>query len=229
MVVLMPFCHFALLPYDYPMNFLVLSSSRGTTFQATLDRISDGSLKSTCIGLISDSPDRGCIQKANVAGIPVSIVEKRKDESREEYDKRLHQAILDLIKQSPDPRHLIPDPRNDAVIACMGWLKILSPWFVLQIPNRILNVHPALLPKFGGEGMFGHHVHDAVLKAKEKESGITIHLVNDGVDTGKVLLQKSCPVLPDDTASTLQARVQELEKEWYPKLLQMIDNGSLRL
>ena len=77
--------------------------------------------------------------------------------------------------------------------------------------------------------MYGHHVHDAVLKAGEKESGMTIHLMDEGVDTGKILLQKSCPVLPDDTTETLQAKVQELEKEWYPKALQMIEDGDVKL
>ncbi|MDD5055208.1 MAG: phosphoribosylglycinamide formyltransferase [Candidatus Peribacteraceae bacterium] len=208
------------------MNFLALSSSRGTTFQATLDRIADGSLKSKCIGLITDSPDRGCIQKAKAANIPVVIVDKKPDEPREDFDKRLQQAILQLCTQ-PKTKNLKPE--TGAIVACMGWLWILSPWFIRQFPNRILNVHPALLPKYGGKGMFGHHVHDAVLAAKEKESGITIHLMDEGVDTGKILLQKSCPVLPDDTAATLQARVQELEKKYYPKLLQMIDEGSVNL
>ena len=209
------------------MNFIVLSSSRGTTFQSTIDRMNDGSLTAKCLGLITDSPDRGCIEKAKAANIPVSIVEKHEEETREEYDKRLNQAILDLSRKNIADR--LPLTADRFIVACMGWLWILSPWFIQQFPNRILNVHPALLPKFGGKGMFGHHVHDAVLKAKEKESGITIHLVNDGVDTGKILLQKPCLVLPDDTTSTLQARVQELEKEWYPRVLQMIEQGEIDL
>lgn len=208
------------------MPFLVLSSSRGTTFQATLDRIADGSLQSKCIGLITDSPNRGCIEKAKAANIPVVIVDKKPDESRENFDRRLQQAILQLCTQ-PKTKNLKPE--TGAIVACMGWLWILTPWLIRQFPNRILNVHPALLPKFGGKGMYGHHVHDAVLAAKEKESGMTIHLVNDSVDTGKILLQKTCPVLPDDTASTLQARVQELEKEWYPKVLEMMERGAIQL
>lgn len=207
------------------MSFIVLSSSRGTTFQATLDRIADGSLTAKCLGLITDAPDRGCIEKAKKANIPVSIVEKRNDESREDFDKRIHQAILDLLGAHRSP--LIAD--RSVVVACMGWMWILTPWFIKQWPNRILNVHPALLPKFGGKGMYGHHVHDAVLKAGESESGITIHLMDEGVDTGKILLQKSCPVLPDDTAESLQARVQELEKEWYPRVLEMIEQGEIGL
>lgn len=77
--------------------------------------------------------------------------------------------------------------------------------------------------------MYGHHVHDAVLRAKETESGVTIHLMDEGVDTGQILVQKKCTVLSSDTSESLQKRVQELEKEWYPKVLQMIEEGSLQL
>ncbi len=109
----------------------------------------------------------------------------------------------------------------------MGWMWIHTPWFIKQHEGKILNVHPALLPKYGGKGMYGHHVHDAVLKSGDKETGMTIHVMDSGVDTGKILLQKTCPVLPDDDASTLQERVQELEKEWYPKVLEMIEVGEI--
>ena len=226
--------------YAIRMQFIVLSSSRGTTFQSTLDRIADGSLTAKCLGLITDSPDRGCIEKAKAAGLPYLVVEKNPDEDREEYEKRLHEAILALTtserktknekrtNESPTPSTTSPNTEA-TVIACMGWMWIITPWFINQWPNKILNVHPALLPRHGGEGMYGHHVHDAVLKAGEKESGMTIHLMDEGVDTGKILLQKSCPVLPDDTAETLQAKVQELEKEWYPKALQMIEDGDVKL
>ncbi len=111
------------------------------------------------------------------------------------------------------------------VIAALGWMWILPRSFVEKF--HVLNVHPALLPKYGGEGMYGSHVHEAVLKAGDAQSGISIHLMDSGVDTGKILLQKTCPVLPDDTPQTLQARVQELEKEWYPRVLEMIHQGSV--
>ena len=90
-------------------------------------------------------------------------------------------------------------------------------------------MHPAMLPKFGGKNMYGDRVHQAVLDAGERESGITIHLMDEEVDTGKILLQKTCPVLPGDTVESLKARVQGLEREWYPRLLQMIEKGQLLL
>ena len=212
------------------MNFVVLSSSRGTAFQATLDCIADGSLTAKCIGLITDSPDRGCIEKAKSAGIPYKVIERSPDDDREAYDKRIDATIHDLINhQSPNHNHQLNPKSQIPIIACMGWLWIFSPWFIEQYKNRILNVHPALLPKHGGEGMYGHHVHDAVLKSGDKESGATIHLMDEGVDTGKTLLQKSCHVLPNDTAESLQEKVQKLERELFPKALQMIHTGAISL
>lgn len=190
------------------MNFIVLSSSRGTTFQAVLNALANGTLGATCLGLISDSEERQCVEKVRRAGLPVWIVEKKKGEPREQYDRRIAEYI----------------PSTTTIIACIGWLHILSPWFVKQWKNRILNVHPSLLPKYPGL-----HAHEEILRAGEKESGMTIHIVTEGLDKGPVLIQKKCPVLPDDTVETLKARVQELEKEWYPKMLQMIEEGSLKL
>jgi formyltetrahydrofolate-dependent phosphoribosylglycinamide formyltransferase len=204
------------------MNFVVLSSSRGTVFQATIDRLKDGSLQARCLGLVCDRPDHGCVEKARAAGLTVKIVPMRKGEPREDYDKRLHQAILELCDS--DQANRSPLAANRSIIACMGWMWVLSPWFVRKWPNRILNVHPALLPKHPGA-----HAHELVLAAKDKESGMTIHLIDEGVDTGKILIQKSCPVLPDDTVDTLKARVQKLEIEWFPKVLEMVEKGEIKL
>ncbi|MDD5026195.1 MAG: phosphoribosylglycinamide formyltransferase [Candidatus Peribacteraceae bacterium] len=191
------------------MNFVVLSSSRGTTFQAILDRLTDGTLTG-CLGLVADREDRGCVEKARKAHLPVSIVEHAAGEDRESYDRRLDAAIQNLGKVE--------------LIAAIGWMYVLSPWFVKSWRNRILNVHPSLLPRFPGA-----HAHEDVLAAGEKESGMTIHLIDEGVDTGPILIQKRCPVLPSDTPDTLKTRVQELEKEWYPKVLGMIAKGTMIL
>ena len=192
------------------MRFVVLSSSRGTTFEAILERIADGSLQATCLALVTDSADRGCIEKAKQFNLPIVIVEKKKGEDRETYDRRLDAEIRKLGTVD--------------YIAAIGWMFLLSLWFVNQWKNKILNVHPSLLPKYPGT-----KAHDDVLSAGEKESGMTIHIVDEGLDTGPIVLQKKCPVLPGDTKETLKTRVQGLEKEWYPKVLQMIHTGELRL
>lgn len=187
------------------MTFVVLCSTKGTLFQAVIDRMHDGSLKATCAGLVTDRSDRGCTKKAQAAGLPVQIVEKISGESREDYDKRVDAAVRELLGAAVS---------DDYCIACMGWMWIFSPWFVSQHKNRIVNVHPSLLPKYPGA-----HAHELVLASGDKETGMTIHLIDEGVDTGKILEQKRCPVFPDDTIETLRARVQALECEWYPKLL----------
>lgn len=208
------------------MDFVVLSSSRGTTFQAVVDRIKDGSLTAKCLGLVTDRWDRGCGDKARAAGIPVKVVEKKEGESREEYDRRLHQEIIEFM---PSPPATLQLRRETEVMAAIGWMHIFSPWFIGKWRGRIINVHPALLPGHGGKNMYGDRVHRAVLESGDKESGITIHLADEGVDTGKILMQKKCQVLPGDTVESLKERVQELEKEWYPKMLQMMEEGEITL
>ncbi len=199
------------------LQFIALSSSRGTTFQAILDRIADGSLDAECVALIADKPDRGCVAKAEAAGIPAHVVARVPGEDREAYDKRLTAVVEEILysKEVADSSAIY--------IAAVGWMWILSTPFVAAWKDRIINVHPSLLPKFPGA-----HAHRDVLLAGEKETGMTIHFIDDGVDTGRILLQKSCPVLPGDTEESLKQRVQALEQEWYPKVLQMIATGEMR-
>lgn len=198
--------------YNAVMNFIVLSSSRGTTFQATIEAMQKGALTARCLGLVADRADRGCIEKAKAASLPFRIVERPKGEPREDYDRRIDAELHAM------------GANGQTIIAAIGWMFVLSPWFVRTWRNRILNVHPALLPKYPGA-----HALEDVLAAHEKETGMTIHLIDEGVDTGPVLLQKRCAVLPEDTHDSLQQRVQELEKEWYPKVLQMIEKGEVKL
>lgn len=194
------------------MNFVVLCSSRGTVFASTVERMKDGSLTAPCLGLVADKEERTCVTVAKAAGIPVQIVPRRKGESREAFDKRVDDAIRAL------------GGNDDTLIACMGWMFILSSWFVRIWRNRILNVHPALLPKHKGA-----HAHELVLAAGDSVSGMTIHMIDEGVDTGPTLLQKECPVLNGDTVDALKQRVQALEKEWFPKVLEMIERGEMKL
>lgn len=201
------------------MNFVVLSSSRGTTLQAVIDAMGNGELEAECLGLIADKESRGCVAKARAAHLPLTTVEREEGEDRESYDKRLHEAILELGGVPPGK-----SKKTETVIAALGWMFILSPWFVKQWKNRILNVHPALLPNYPG----AHAIEDA-LQAGESESGMTIHLIDEGVDTGPILVQKKCAILPADTSEELKDRIQELEKEWYPKVLQQIETGALKL
>lgn len=194
------------------MKFVVLSSSRGTVMKAVFESMKRGELKAECLGLVTDKEERGCVMRAKAFGVPVEIVPMTKGKPRAEYDVRVSAAIQKLAGD------------EKVIVTCMGWMWILSPGFVATYRNRIINVHPSLLPKHKGA-----HAHDAVMAAKDTESGMTIHLVDEGMDTGKILLQKSCPVLPNDTVDALKERVQALECLWYPRALQMIESGELKL
>lgn len=177
--------------------------------QTVLNRIADGSLTANCKGLVSDKEDRGCIQIAKDAGLPYIIVKKEKNENQEEYDIRLNDAIRSFSND------------DNTYIACLGWMFLLSPWFIDKWRNKIVNVHPALLPKFPG----AHAISDA-LNAGATKTGMTIHYIDEGVDTGPIIKQASCPILDDDTEESLKERIQELEKKEYPKVLQEIEEGK---
>ena len=105
-------------------------------------------------------------------------------------------------------------------IVLAGFLWLMPSFITAAWPNKIVNIHPALLPAYGGKGMYGHHVHEAVIAAGEKESGITIHYVNDHYDQGAIIFQAKCPVLPTDTPDDLAARVHELEYRYFPQIIE---------
>ena len=107
-------------------------------------------------------------------------------------------------------------------VVLAGFMCLVSEPLLRAFPNRIVNIHPALLPKFGGKGMFGHHVHEAVVAAGEKESGITIHYINEQYDEGQIVFQASCPLIPEDTPDTVAAKVHALEYRYYPQVIEQI-------
>lgn len=115
----------------------------------------------------------------------------------------------------------LQDEGTDFIVLA-GFLWLVPPCITAAYPNRIINIHPALLPAYGGKGMYGHHVHEAVLAAGEQQSGITIHYVNDRYDSGDIIFQATCPVLPDDTPDTLAARVHELEYRHFPRVIEEV-------
>ncbi len=187
-------------------NIAVLVSGGGTNLQALIDyQAEKGSLCPYNIAVvISDHKDAFAIERAKKAGIPYEITspysvmgaEKAKAASREE--KRL--AVSDKVLE-------VCNSYKISGIVQAGWLTVLSGKIIQAYADKIINLHPALLPKFGGVGMWGHHVHEAVLAAGEKESGCTIHLVNGECDGGKILIQKKVPVLAGDSPDSLYERI----------------------
>jgi phosphoribosylglycinamide formyltransferase 1 len=175
----------------------VLASHEGTTLQAVLDACASGSLPARVVLVISNNSGSGALRRAAAAGVPARHLSGAAYPDPADLDV----AICDALLAAPVD-----------LVFLGGYMKRLGPKVLSAFSGRILNTHPALLPKFGGEGMYGMNVHRAVIAAGERESGASVHLVDGEYDTGTVLEQRRVPVEPDDTPETLAARVQECER-----------------
>jgi phosphoribosylglycinamide formyltransferase-1 len=192
-----------------PFRIAVLASTKGTDLQAIIDAIKAGTLKAEIACVISNKKNCLALERAKTHGIKTHFVDP-KEHSRIEFDREMARILRE---------------EKVELVVLVGYMRILTPYFIGEFKGKIINVHPALLPKFGGKDFYGANVHEAVLASGERETGMTIHFVEEGVDTGKIILQKTCEVLPNDTPDTLKERVQSLEKEWYPKVIQSFANG----
>lgn len=179
----------------------VLCSGGGTDFQSVIDGCTSGQIHGEIVLMLSSASKAYAIERARQAGIPVSVIPKGRFADMDACNAARHAA---LAACNPD------------LIILAGFLGIVPAQTVKLFAGRIINIHPALLPKFGGRGMHGEHVHAAVLAAGESESGATVHFVDEGVDSGPIILQSHVPVLPDDTVQALAARVLETEHEILP-------------
>ena len=170
----------------------VLISGGGTNLQALIDAVEDGILDARITKVIADRRAGG-LKRAASAGIPAIMLD------RTIYGKELSERIMEELKGEAD------------IVVLAGFLSILGSSFVKAYRGRIINIHPSLLPSYGGKGMHGIHVHEAVIAAGDKYSGCTVHLVEEGVDTGKILAQKKVSVVPGDTPESLAKRILEEE------------------
>ncbi len=164
--------------------------------------------------VISNNSNSGAIALAKREGIPFYHL----SQATHPQPDKLDEAILETLRK-----------HNVDTIVLAGYMKKLGPRTLTSFKGAVLNIHPALLPKFGGEGMYGIHIHEAVLAAKEKETGVSIHMADAEYDTGKVIAQAKTRVFSDDTPETLQARVLELEHSFLPETLQKIISGEIIL
>lgn len=197
------------------VNVAVFGSGRGSNFQAILNAIDAGNLPGVRIALVvSNNSSAGILEIARSRGIPaLHLSEKQFQDERSFVD-----ALLATLQQY-----------GVDFIALAGYMKMVPSKVIKVLRNRIVNIHPALLPKFGGKGMYGIHVHEAVLAAGEVVSGATVHVVNEEYDRGAIVLQRQVPVRPDDTPETLAARVLLVEHEIYPEALRLVAEGKLPL
>jgi phosphoribosylglycinamide formyltransferase 1 len=182
-------------------NILVLVSGGGTNLQALIDAQKRGELGSgRIVAVISDRSGVYALERAKAAGIPAFVEKPDAALPKPERGRELSDRILRFCRE-----------KEIDLVVFAGFLSILAGEIIETYAGRMINLHPALLPKFGGRGMYGGHVHRAVLDAGESESGCTIHLVDAGTDTGSILLQRKVPVLSGDTPESLAERIHKEE------------------
>jgi phosphoribosylglycinamide formyltransferase-1 len=178
----------------------VLLSGRGSNFEAISDAVGSGEIPNArIVAVVSDVAEARGLARARERGLPAHAVEKKSGESRREHEAK----ILRILEEAG------PD-----LVCLAGYMRLLSPEFVARYRGRILNIHPALLPKFPGL-----HAQRRALEAGERESGCTVHFVDEGTDTGPIVLQERVPIAPDDTEETLTARILEKEHRAYPEAI----------
>jgi phosphoribosylglycinamide formyltransferase 1 len=195
-----------------PIRIAVLLSGGGTTLQNLLDRIADGRLVAQIVLVVASKQDAFGLMRAENAGICCAVVERKKHLSTESFS----QSIFDYCSEA----------RAD-LVCLAGFLQLI------QIPanylGRVMNIHPSLIPAFCGKGFYGHHVHEAAIACGVKISGCTVHFADNAYDQGPIILQRSVPVLDDDTPDTLAERVFAEECEAYPEAIRLFAENRLRI
>jgi len=194
------------------LRLAVLLSGNGTTLQNLLDRSADGRLPARVNLVVASSQRALGLERARRAGVASAVVERQEAGSREEFSRR----IFDLCRQA------------GADLVCLaGFLQLLV--IPEDFHQRVLNIHPALIPAFCGKGYYGQRVHEAVLAYGAKVTGCTVHFADNQYDHGPILLQRPVPVLDDDTPATLAARVFAAEREAYPQAIQWLAEDRVRV
>jgi phosphoribosylglycinamide formyltransferase-1 len=186
------------------LRVAVLASGSGSNLQAIIDRCAAGAIPAQVVLVMSNNSGAFALERARQAGIAAVHWSGKKAGSPEAFVD----GLLAMLRQA-----------QVDLIVLAGYMKLVPPAIIEAYAGRILNIHPALLPKFGGSGLYGIHVHEAVLAAREAESGATVHLVDAQYDHGAILLQRRVPVHPDDTPETLRDRVLAIEHEILPEAI----------
>lgn len=194
------------------LRCVVLLSGGGTTLQNLIDQQEQAKCPIEIVLVISSHKDAFGLERARKHNLPARAIHRKDYATWEEFNRDIVQAVEDV---KPD------------LILMAGFMFLFRPGS--EYHGRILNVHPALIPAFCGKGMYGHHVHEAVLEYGVKVTGATVHFVDEGYDTGPIILQKAVEVYDDDTPDTLAARVQAAEREIYPEAIRLFAANRLRI
>lgn len=198
------------------LNVLVLVSGGGTNLQAILDSIQDGEITDTqIVGVISNNPNAYALERAKTAGVPAQCVSPKSFETRAEFNEKFLEAV---------------DSYQPDLIVLAGFLVVIPPAMTAKYRNKIINIHPSLIPSFCGVGFYGLKVHEAALARGVRVVGATVHFVDEGTDTGPIILQKAVEVQPGDTPEVLQRRVME-QAEWkiLPRAIDLIAHNKVRV
>lgn len=198
------------------LKIAVLVSGGGTNLQAIINAIDAGTVTNAAIDVvISNNANAYALERAKKHGIEAMCLSPKSYETREQFNDALTQAIVD---------------RQIDLVVLAGYLVIIPPQLIAAYKNRIINIHPSLIPSFCGTGFYGLKVHEEALKRGVKVTGATCHFVDEGTDTGPIILQKAVEVQPDDTPKTLQQRVME-QAEWIimPRAIDLIANGNIQV
>jgi phosphoribosylglycinamide formyltransferase-1 len=182
-------------------RLIIFASGQGSNAQAIVDYFKHQDGVRVAL-IVANKAEAGVVKIADREGIPCLLTGNR---------QMTEPAFIEELKRY-----------QPSLLVLAGFLLKIPPTVIEAFPGRIINIHPALLPKWGGHGMWGRHVHNAVINAGELQSGITIHLVDEEYDHGTILLQATCPVLPGDMADTLAARIQKLEHFYYPRAIRFL-------
>ncbi|WP_251617827.1 phosphoribosylglycinamide formyltransferase [Pumilibacter muris] len=196
-------------------KLVALVSGGGSNLAAITERIDGGDINGEVVAVISSNAEAFALTRARERGIPAYVCARKDYENNEARDRE----ILRIVRE-----------HNADYILLAGYLGIISPFLIDAYPYKIVNIHPALLPKFGGKGFFGIHVHEAVIAAGEKESGATVHFVDSGTDTGLIIAQRSLKVLEEDTPHSLQQRIlSNIEHKLFPEVVRALCNNEIKV
>lgn len=198
------------------LSIAVLVSGSGTNLQAIIDKIADGGISNTQIkAVISNNPNAYALKRAKDNGIKALCISPKQYKNRDDFNDALLEAI---DKEAVD------------LIVLAGFMVVVPPKMIEKYRNKIINIHPSLIPSFCGKGYYGLHVHEAALSKGVKVSGATVHFVDEGTDTGPIIMQKAVAVRADDTPQSLQRRIME-EAEWVilPAVIDAIAGGRVEI
>ncbi|MGI6713362.1 MAG: phosphoribosylglycinamide formyltransferase [Bacillota bacterium] len=192
-----------------PFKLAVLVSGRGSNLQSIMDSIKEGRLKAQISIVVSNKADAYALKRAQNYGIPARYLNEQDYPHRREYDE----SLANLVQEY-----------NPDLVVLAGYMRILTPEFLLRFPNKVINIHPALLPSFPGL-----NAQKQALAYGVKVTGCTVHYVDSGVDTGPIIAQKAVPVMDNDSVDSLSARILEQEHLLYPEVIKWISEGRVRI